>query len=49
MKLAINQFQGQDSHFNDLLSEYGKKEIDFVTEEYTTTSIYTRLDPDILY
>ena len=49
MKLALNNFQGQDSHINDLPFEYGKKEINFVTEEYTTTSVFTNFDPDLFY
>ena len=49
MKLALNQFQGQDSHFNDLISELGKKEINFVTEEFTTSSSFTNYDPDLFY
>ena len=49
MKLSINNFEGYDSHWNDLFSDYGKKLIQFLTIEEVSTIVNPLESDFILY
>ena len=49
MNLAINKFEGEDSHWNDLFSEYGKKEIQFLTIEQSSSTFSPIKDATTLF